>query len=96
LKKQTPQTSVKKRQQQIRQHFLERSSRAETLRILARAGEENPPVEGDELPPDWKKGRKVFDPQVRASAGGNQKTIAQKERFGAHIGSSGSRIASSF
>jgi hypothetical protein len=29
------------------------------LRILARAGEENPPVEGDELPPDWKKGRKV-------------------------------------
>ncbi len=40
------------------QYFQERASqanRAETLRILARAGQENPPVEGDELPPDWKR-----------------------------------------
>ena len=39
------------------EYFLERASRAdraETLRILARAGRDNPPAEGDELPPDWK------------------------------------------
>jgi hypothetical protein len=43
------------------QYFQERASRAnraETLRILARAGQENLPVEGDDLPPDW-KGRKA-------------------------------------
>jgi hypothetical protein len=38
-----------------------RADRAETLRILERAGQGNPPVEGDELPPDWRKkpGRKA-------------------------------------
>jgi hypothetical protein len=39
------------------QYFQERAARAnraETLRILARAGQDNPPMEGDELPPDWK------------------------------------------
>src|SRR5947199_5732260 len=30
-----------------------RADRAETLRILERAGKGNPPVEGDELPQDW-------------------------------------------
>jgi HicB-like protein involved in pilus formation len=37
-------------------YFRERGSRAnrtETLRILARAGKGNEPVEGDELPADW-------------------------------------------
>jgi hypothetical protein len=46
----------------IRQYFLERASRAnraETLRILARASQENPPGEGDELPPDWNRETKV-------------------------------------
>jgi hypothetical protein len=41
----------------FRRYLLERASRAnraETLRILARAGRDNPPMEGDELPPDWK------------------------------------------
>jgi hypothetical protein len=44
------------------QYFQERASRAnraETLRILARAGQDNPPAEGDELPTDWKNGRKT-------------------------------------
>jgi hypothetical protein len=39
------------------QYFQERASRgnpAEALRILARAGQDNPPVEGDELPAGWK------------------------------------------
>jgi len=31
-----------------------RSDRAETLRILKMAGKNNPRVEGDELPKDWK------------------------------------------
>jgi hypothetical protein len=44
------------------QYFRERASRAnraETLRILARAGNKNPPLEGDELPTDTKNGRNV-------------------------------------
>ena len=32
-----------------------RANRAETLRILERAGKGNAPVEGDELPPQWQK-----------------------------------------
>jgi hypothetical protein len=38
-----------------------RANRAETLRILERAGKGNPPVEGDELPQEGQKepGRKV-------------------------------------
>jgi hypothetical protein len=49
-------------EQELPQFFQERASRAsraETVRILARAGQENPPVEGDELPPDWKRETKV-------------------------------------
>jgi hypothetical protein len=49
-------------EQELPQYFEERASRAsraETVRILARAGQENPPVEGDELPPDWKRETKV-------------------------------------
>jgi hypothetical protein len=38
-----------------------RADRAETLRILERAGKGNPPMKGDELPAEWQKkpGRKV-------------------------------------
>src|SRR5690348_4984253 len=38
-----------------------RADRAETLRILEKAGKGNLPVEGDELPADWQKkpGRKT-------------------------------------
>lgn len=35
------------------QERIRRANRAETLRILDRAGKGNPPVEGDELPRDW-------------------------------------------
>ena len=41
------------------EYFQERARRANrhaTLRILARAGNENPPREGDELPPGWQGG----------------------------------------
>ena len=40
-----------------------RANRAETLRILERAGKGNLPMEGDELPKEWQKkpGRKVAD-----------------------------------
>ena len=37
------------------QERARRADRAETLRILDRAGKSNPPMAGDELPPDWKK-----------------------------------------
>jgi hypothetical protein len=37
------------------QERTHRADRAETLRILDRAGRGNPPMAGDELPPDWKK-----------------------------------------
>ncbi len=32
-----------------------RADRAETFRILERAGKGNPPMKGDELPPEWRK-----------------------------------------
>jgi hypothetical protein len=34
------------------QERIQRADRAETLRILDRSGKGNPPMEGDELPPD--------------------------------------------
>ena len=40
-----------------------RANRAETLRILERAGKGNPPMEGDELPAEWRT------PRVKASDG---------------------------
>jgi hypothetical protein len=46
-------------------YFQERGRRAdrgETLRILKRAGEGNPPIEGDELPPGWTR-----EPQKKSS-----------------------------
>lgn len=33
-----------------------RGNRAKTLRILGKAGKGNPPVTGDELPADWRRG----------------------------------------
>jgi hypothetical protein len=36
-----------------------RADRAETLRILKRAGIGNPPAEGDEIPNDWEKSVEV-------------------------------------
>jgi hypothetical protein len=48
-----------------------RADRAETLRILERAGEGNPPMEGDELPPEWRKkpGRKAANERDSAKRG---------------------------
>jgi hypothetical protein len=48
-----------------------RADRAETLRILERAGLGNPPIAGDELPPEWRKkpGRKVANERDSAKRG---------------------------
>jgi hypothetical protein len=52
-----------------------RGNRAETLRILERAGEGNPPMEGDELPREWQKkpGRKVANGKDSARKRGQRK-----------------------
>jgi hypothetical protein len=46
-----------------------RANRAETLRILERAGNGNAPLEGDELPKEWQKnpGRKMTNGRTSAS-----------------------------
>ena len=48
-----------------------RADRAETLRILERAGQGNPPMEGDELPPEQRKkpGRKAANERDSAKRG---------------------------
>ena len=53
------------------QQRARRADRGETLRILNKAGRGNPPVEGDELPAGWQKGRRRKS--VRSSRG-RQKT----------------------
>ena len=52
-----------------------RGNRAETLRILERAGNGNPPVEGDELPKEWQKkpGGKMTNRRNSASKRGPKK-----------------------
>jgi hypothetical protein len=41
------------RTEQYFQERARRADRANTLRILEKAGKGNPPMEGDELPPGW-------------------------------------------
>ncbi len=60
-----------------------RADRAETLRILDRAGQGNPPVRGDELPPhggrnNRKSGRKAA-PQASALSKGRGKKKAENK-----------------
>ena len=61
-------------------YFRQRASRAdrgETLRILARAGKGNPPMEGDAVPPGLKtrSGRKTAS-RIGAANGRSRKRIA--------------------
>jgi hypothetical protein len=44
-----------------------RADRAETLRILDRAGKGNPPMEGDELPADWEREGEIERPSRKAA-----------------------------
>ena len=65
------------------EYFQERGSRAdraETLRILQRAGKGNPPMAGDELPPEWQKrrGRKAVNGRGSVSKIGQKKRAAVK------------------
>src|SRR6266481_4086293 len=55
-----------------------RADRAETLRILERAGKGKPPLAGDELPPEWQKkpGRKAAKGRDSASKRGQKKRSA--------------------
>jgi len=55
-----------------------RADRAETLRILDRAGKGNPPMAGDELPPEWSKkpGRKAVNGKDSVSKRGPKKRVA--------------------
>jgi hypothetical protein len=52
-----------------------RADRAETLSILERAGRRNPPMEGDELPPEWQK-----KPSRKAANGRHSVKRGQKKR----------------
>jgi hypothetical protein len=54
-----------------------RADRAETLRILERAGKGNLPLEGDELPPEWQKkpGRKAANARDSVSRRGQKKRV---------------------
>src|SRR6266700_1058442 len=63
------------------EYFLERgrrADRAETLRILKRAGKGNPPMKGDELPLEWRKkpNRKAANGRDSASKHGQKKRAA--------------------
>jgi hypothetical protein len=65
------------------EYFRERGSRAdrpETLRILERAGKGNAAVEGDELPPEWRKkpGRRAANGRESVSRRGQKRRAAGK------------------
>lgn len=57
-----------------------RADRAETLRILQRAGKGNAPVEGDELPEEWQKkpGRKAANGRDSVNKRGQNKRTVVK------------------
>ena len=57
-----------------------RADRAETLRILSRAGKGNAPMEGDELPAEWgkKPRRKATNGRDSVSKRGQRKRTAVK------------------
>ena len=50
------------------QERIRRADRAETLRILDRAGKGNPPLKGDELPPTRKNPGEIGKPAGRATS----------------------------
>src|ERR1700683_945746 len=62
-----------------------RANRAETLRILERAGKGNAPVEGDELPAEWQKkpGRGAVNGRDSVSKRGLKKRSAAKSVYSA-------------
>jgi HicB family len=57
-----------------------RADRAETLRILERAGKGNPPIKGDELPAQWqtKPGQQTTTGRDSVSKRGQKKKTAAK------------------
>src|ERR1700730_7566899 len=59
-----------------------RADRAETLRILERAGQGNPPMEGDELPPEWreKPGRNAADEEGPPKRGQKKRAVMKWRR----------------
>ncbi|HEV2962652.1 MAG TPA: toxin-antitoxin system HicB family antitoxin [Candidatus Angelobacter sp.] len=57
-----------------------RANRAETLRILARAGKGNPPLPGDELPLDWEEKAETKRPMRTVAAGRSTRRASKKVR----------------
>src|SRR5258706_9113462 len=61
------------------QERIRRADRAETLRILDRAGRGNPPIKGDELPQNWEGAAKSQkQTQKKAHSDGKLKKRAEK------------------
>ena len=64
------------------EYFRERgrANRAETLRILAKTGKSNPPMERDELPAEWQKkpGRKAANGRDSVRKHGQKKRVVLK------------------
>jgi hypothetical protein len=57
-----------------------RADRAETLRVLQRAGKGNAPVAGDELPAEWRKkpGRRAANKRESISKRGQKRRAAAR------------------
>ena len=61
------------------QERIRRADRAETLRILDRAGKGNPPIKGDELPQDWEgPAKSQKQAQKKSHLAGKLKKRAEK------------------
>lgn len=57
-----------------------RANRDETMRILARAGKDNEPVSGDELPDDLKDARKTKDKEPTTSRKHSQQARSRTKK----------------
>jgi hypothetical protein len=57
-----------------------RANRAATMRILARAGANNEPISGDELPEDLKDARKTKGEKTAASRKRSQQASSQTKK----------------
>ena len=65
------------------QERIRRADRAETLRILDRAGKGNAPVKGDELPGDWEGAAKSpRQSKKKTHANGKPKVRTEKRKVG--------------
>ena len=65
------------------QERIRRADRAETLRILDRAGKGNPPMKGDELPENWEGlAKSQKQTKKKSHLAGKPKKRREKEKAG--------------